>query len=98
QANRLLLVRALQRRRGVPTIDQGDGLVGLRDLMKKPVRVISANVLERIAEQESRFNLDYLAYPNRKITWAELVARLPHVAMIGDSVCTGMYVSSVLST
>jgi len=66
--------------------------------MKKPVRVISANVLERIAEPESRFHLDYLAYRNRKITWAELVARLPHVAMIGDSVCTGMYVSSVLST
>ncbi len=66
--------------------------------MKKPVRVISANVLERIAEPESRFHPDYLAYRNRKITWAELVARLPHVAMIGDSVCTGMYVSSVLST
>ena len=66
--------------------------------MKKPVRVICANVLERIAEPESRFHLDYLAYRNRKITWAELVARLPHVAMIGDSVCTGMYVSSVLST
>ena len=66
--------------------------------MKKPARVISANVLERIAEPASKFHPDYLAYRNREITWAELVARLPHVAMIGDSVCTGVYVSSVLST
>jgi lysophospholipase L1-like esterase len=60
--------------------------------------VISANVPERIAEPASRFYPDYLAYRNRKITWAELVARLPHVAMIGDSVCTNVYVSSVPST
>jgi lysophospholipase L1-like esterase len=66
--------------------------------MKKPVRVIGANVLERIAEPESWFYPDYLAYRNREITWAELIARLPHVAMIGDSVCTNVYVSSVLST
>jgi lysophospholipase L1-like esterase len=66
--------------------------------MKKPVRVISAKVLERIAEPASRFYPDYLAYRNREITRAELVARLPHVALIGDSVCTGVYVSSVLST
>ena len=66
--------------------------------MKKAAPVISANVLERIAEPASRFYSDYLAYRNREITWAELVARLPHVAIIGDSVCTGVYVSSVLST
>jgi lysophospholipase L1-like esterase len=70
----------------------------LTELMKKPVRVISANVLERVAEPESRFYPDYLAYRNREITWAELVARLPHVAIIGDSVCTDVYVSSALST
>jgi lysophospholipase L1-like esterase len=73
-------------------------LAGLTELVKKPARVISANVLERIAEPASRFHPDYLAYRNRQITWAELVARLPHVAMIGDSVCTDVYVSSVLST
>ncbi len=66
--------------------------------MKKPVRVISANALERIAEPASRFYPHYLAYRNREITWTDLVARLPHVALIGDSVCTGVYVSSVLST
>ena len=66
--------------------------------MKKSVSVISANFLQRIAEPESRFYPDYLAYRNREITWAELVARLPHVAIIGDSVCTGVYVSSLWST
>jgi lysophospholipase L1-like esterase len=66
--------------------------------MKRPARVISANVLERVAEPGSRFHPDYVAYRNQQMTWAELVARLPHVAMIGDSVCTGVYVSSVLST
>ena len=66
--------------------------------MKKSAPVISANLLQRIAQPTSRFHPDYLAYQDREITWAELVARLPHVAMIGDSVCTGVYISSVLST
>jgi len=66
--------------------------------VKKSVPVISANFLQRIAQPVSRFHPDYLAYRDREITWAELVARLPHVAMIGDSVCTGVYISSVLST
>ena len=66
--------------------------------MKKSVPVISANFLQRIAQPASRFHPDYLAYRDREITWAELVARLPHVAMIGDSVCTDVYISSLLST
>jgi len=66
--------------------------------VKKSVPVISANLLQRIARPTSRFHPDYLAYREREITWAELVARLPHVAMIGDSVCTDVYISSVLST
>ena len=70
----------------------------LTELMRKPVRVISPDVLRRIAEPLSRFHSDYLAYWNRKITWHELIERLPHVAMIGDSVCTGVYISSIWST
>jgi lysophospholipase L1-like esterase len=66
--------------------------------VKKFVPVISANLLQCIAQPTSRFHPDYLAYRDQEITWAELVARLPHVAMIGDSVCTDVYVSSVLST
>src|SRR5438046_981946 len=66
--------------------------------MWKPGRVVSANFLERVAEPTSRFHSDYLAYRNGEITQAELITRLPHVALIGDSVCTGVYMSSIWST
>ncbi len=60
--------------------------------------MISGEVLSRVAEPSSPFHSDYLAYRNREIGWNELIARLPHVAMIGDSVCTGVYISSIWST
>jgi len=66
--------------------------------MRKPVRVVSANFLERISEPASRLHSDYLAYRNGDIPQAELIARLPHVAMVGDSVCMGVYISSAWST
>jgi lysophospholipase L1-like esterase len=59
---------------------------------------VSANFLERIAEPTSPFHRDYLAYRERQIGRNELVARLPHVAMLGDSVCMGIYISSPWST
>jgi len=59
---------------------------------------VSPNFLERVAEPESPFHPDYLAYQGGEITRAELIARLPHVAMLGDSVCTGVYISSPWST
>jgi lysophospholipase L1-like esterase len=66
--------------------------------MWKPVRVVSANFLERIGKPTSRFHSDYLAYRNGDITQAELITRLPHVAMVGDSACTGVYISSIWRT
>src|SRR5438093_10600467 len=66
--------------------------------MRRPVRAISEKVLRRLAEPSSPLHSDYLAYRNQEIGWDELVARLPHVALIGDSVCTGVYMSSVWST
>src|SRR6266481_918886 len=66
--------------------------------MRKPVRVISEKVLRRLAEPSSPLHSNYLAYRNQEIGWDELVARLPHVALIGDSVCTGVYMSSIWST
>src|SRR6266550_6617706 len=66
--------------------------------MWKPVRVVSANFLERISEPGSPFYSDYLAYRNCDLPQAELIARLPHVALIGDSVCTGVYISSIWGT
>jgi lysophospholipase L1-like esterase len=64
----------------------------------KSVPVVSANFLERIGAPTSPFYSNFLAYQNGKITRSELIARLPHVAMIGDSVCTGVYISSRWST
>jgi lysophospholipase L1-like esterase len=66
--------------------------------MWKPVRVVSANLLERISKPASRFYSDFLAYRNGKITQAELITRLPHVAMVGDSACMGIYISSIWGT
>jgi lysophospholipase L1-like esterase len=66
--------------------------------MWKPVRVVSANFLERISEPASPFYSDYLAYRKSDISQAELITRLPHVALIGDSVCTGVYISSTWGT
>jgi lysophospholipase L1-like esterase len=64
----------------------------------KSTPFVSPNFLERIAEPESRFHSDYLAYRRRDITRAELIDRLLHVAMLGDSVCRGTYISSAWST
>jgi lysophospholipase L1-like esterase len=66
--------------------------------MRKPTRVVTANFLERLGEPTSRFYSDFLAYRNGEITQAELITRLPHVAMVGDSVCTGVYISSMWGT
>ena len=60
--------------------------------------VISSDFLERIADPASQFHPGYLSYRNREITKDELVARLPHVAMLGDSVCMDAYISSPWNT
>jgi lysophospholipase L1-like esterase len=64
----------------------------------KSAPFVSPNFLERVAEPESPFHPDYLAYRRSEITRAELIRRLPHVAMLGDSVCMGIYISSQWST
>jgi len=64
----------------------------------KSAPLVSANFLERLAEPTSPFHCDYRAYRERQINWDELVARLPHVAMLGDSVCMDIYISSPWST
>jgi lysophospholipase L1-like esterase len=64
----------------------------------KRVWVIPENFLERVGQPSSRFHPDYLAYQRGEITQSELIARLPHVAMIGDSVCTGIHISTPWKT
>jgi lysophospholipase L1-like esterase len=64
----------------------------------KSAPFVSPNFLERVAEPGSPFHRDYLAYQRREITRAELIRQLPHVAMLGDSVCMGIHISSPWST
>ena len=64
----------------------------------KPATAVTANYLERIADPASPFRPDYVAYKNKQISRAQLVARLPHIAMIGDSLSRDAYVSSVFET
>jgi lysophospholipase L1-like esterase len=68
------------------------------DFMWKPAQVVSADFLDRIGEPTSPCYSDFMAYRNGDITQAELITRLPHVALIGDSVCTGVYISSIWGT
>ena len=58
------------------------------------MKFVSPDFLERISESGSRHYSDYLEYRSGAISRAELVARLPHIAMIGDSVCTGIHVTT----
>jgi hypothetical protein len=64
----------------------------------KIVSLVSKTFLERIADPKSPFYLDYHEFSRGEITRAQLIARLPHLAMLGDSVCMGVYISSRLST
>lgn len=60
--------------------------------------VVTTNFLERIGKPNSRFHSDYLAYRRGEIGRQELIARLPHLAMVGDSVSTGIYISTPWKT
>ena len=64
----------------------------------KSTRIVTKRFLDRISRPESRFHSDYLAYRRGEITRQQLTAQLPHIAMIGDSVTTGIYVSTPWST
>src|ERR1043166_6065804 len=65
--------------------------------MKSSV-IVPRNFLDCISEPSSRFHSDYLANGRGEITHRDLVARLPHVALLGDSVSTNVYISSAIST
>jgi lysophospholipase L1-like esterase len=67
-------------------------------LFMKSATAVSGDYLERVADRTSRFYPDYLEYTNRQISRSELIARLPHVAMIGDSLSKNAYISSIPST
>jgi lysophospholipase L1-like esterase len=67
-------------------------------LFMKSATAASPNYLTRVADPISRFHAAYLDYKNRQISRSELIARLPHVTMIGDSLSKNAYISSIPST
>ena len=56
--------------------------------------VTSPDYRERISQPSSPFYPDYLEYRSGRIDRRELVRRLPHVSMIGDSLSLNFYVSA----
>jgi lysophospholipase L1-like esterase len=64
----------------------------------RTISAVSVNYLERVADPASAFHADYLDYKSGRIARDDLIARLPHIAMIGDSLSKDVYISSPLST
>ena len=64
-------------------------------LFATPRKMTTPNYIARISDPSSRFYSDYLEYAQGRLLEAELVERLPHVAMIGDSLTLPFYISSV---
>ena len=62
-----------------------------------PPTATTPDYLERVSQPSSPFYNDYLAYRRGRIDRAELVRRLPHVAMMGDSLTQHFYISSPIS-
>src|SRR3989338_2409147 len=66
-------------------------------VIQKSKSVITPDYLERISQPSSVFYKDFLEYELGSLTEDQLIRRLPHVAMIGDSLVKNMYVASALS-
>jgi lysophospholipase L1-like esterase len=62
-----------------------------------PPTATTPDYLERVSQTSSPFYNDYLGYRQGRIRRAELLRRLPHVAMIGDSLTQHFYISSPIS-
>jgi len=64
----------------------------------KAPRAVTRDYMKRVSEPASPFYRDYLLYRQGKISRIELVDRLPHVAMLGDSLTQHFYFSSLPSS
>ena len=56
-----------------------------------------SSTLSAISNPASPHHTDYLEYQQGRLTEAQLMDRLPHIAMIGDSLSRDFYVSSIVS-
>ncbi len=62
-----------------------------------PPTATTPDYLQRISKPSSPFYDDYLEYRRGAINRPELVNRLPHIAMVGDSLTQNFYISSPMS-
>lgn len=79
------------------TVDLVETLFLFDRLFTRSATAISPDYLERVSKPSSKFYPDYLKYKQGGISRAELVRRLPHVAVLGDSLSKNFYISSVPS-
>jgi len=63
-----------------------------------PPRATTPNYLAGVSEPSSPLNRDHLEYRQGKIDRTELANRLPHIAMMGDSLTQDFYFSSLASS
>jgi lysophospholipase L1-like esterase len=56
-----------------------------------------SSTLSVISNPDSPHHTDYLEYRQGRLTKAQLMDRLPHIAMVGDSLSRDFYVSSLIS-
>src|SRR6266516_7074644 len=63
-----------------------------------PPRATTPNYLARVSDPSSPLYPNYLKYQQREIDRLELERRLPHVAMLGDSLTQHFYFSSLPSS
>jgi lysophospholipase L1-like esterase len=63
-----------------------------------PPRATTKNYLARVSEPSSPLYSDYLEYQRGKIDRLELENRLPHVAMLGDSLTQNFHFSSLVGS
>jgi lysophospholipase L1-like esterase len=66
-------------------------------LFTRPTTATSPEYLQRVSDPSSRFYRDYLEYKEGRISRPELARRLPHIAMVGDSLSKNFYISSPAS-
>jgi lysophospholipase L1-like esterase len=78
-------------------VDAVDLLFLFDQAFMKSATAVSIDYLKRIADPKSPLHPIYVAYEQRKISRREVIERLPHVAVIGDSLSKNAYVSSIPS-
>jgi lysophospholipase L1-like esterase len=67
-------------------------------LASAPPRATTPNFIARISDPSSALYPDYLDYEQGRINRSELESRLPHVAMLGDSLTQNFHFSSMPSS